>query len=88
MLVLTRKPNQSIMIADNVEITVLSVTGDKVRLGIDAPREVPIFRKEVYLTIHEKQTARNGAAAEADAAAAAEVTKDVDAALGRLAEPR
>lgn len=48
MLVLTRKTNESIMIGDEVEITILSVAGDKVRLGIDAPRDVDIFRKEVY----------------------------------------
>lgn len=48
MLVLTRKPGQSIMIGDGVEVQVLSVAGEKVRLGITAPREVPIFRNEVY----------------------------------------
>jgi carbon storage regulator len=51
MLVLTRKTNQSIMIGDDVEVSVLSVSRDKVRLGISAPREVPVFRKEVYLSI-------------------------------------
>lgn len=47
MLVLTRKREQSIIIGDNVEIMVLGVSGDKVRLGITAPREVEVFRKEV-----------------------------------------
>ena len=47
MLVLTRKREQSIVIGDNVEIMVLGVSGDKVRLGITAPREVEVFRKEV-----------------------------------------
>jgi carbon storage regulator len=51
MLVLTRKANESIMIGDNIEVSVLSVLGEKVRLGIQAPREVPVFRKEVYLEI-------------------------------------
>ena len=51
MLVLTRKTNQSIMIGDDVEVTVLAVSRDKIRLGITAPREVPVFRKEVYLSI-------------------------------------
>jgi carbon storage regulator len=51
MLVLTRKTNQSIMIGDDIEVSVLSVSRDKVRLGISAPREVPVFRKEVYLSI-------------------------------------
>ena len=48
MLVLTRKPGQSIMIGDRVEVQVLSVAGEKVRLGITAPRDVSIFRNEVY----------------------------------------
>jgi carbon storage regulator len=48
MLVLTRKPGQSIMIGDGVEVQVLSVAGEKVRLGISAPRDISIFRNEVY----------------------------------------
>ncbi len=51
MLVLTRKANQSIMIGDSIEISVLSVFGEKVRLGIEAPKEVPIFRTEVFREI-------------------------------------
>ena len=54
MLVLTRKTNQSIMIGDDVEITVLAVSRDKIRLGITAPRDIPVFRKEVYLSIKEE----------------------------------
>jgi len=53
MLVLTRKTNQSIMIGDDIEVSILSVAGDKVRIGIDAPRDVPVFRKEVYIAIDE-----------------------------------
>ena len=48
MLVLTRKPGQSIMIGDGVEVQVLSIAGEKVRLGITAPRDISIFRNEVY----------------------------------------
>jgi len=55
MLVLTRKSNQSIMIGDDVEVTVLAVTGEKVRIGIQAPQEVPVFRKEIYLEIHRER---------------------------------
>ena len=55
MLVLTRKSNQSIMIGDEIEVSVLSVNGEKVRIGIEAPREVPIFRKEVYLNIQAEK---------------------------------
>lgn len=51
MLVLTRKTNQSIMIGDDVEVTVLAVSRDKIRLGITAPRDIPVFRKEVYISI-------------------------------------
>jgi carbon storage regulator len=51
MLVLTRKSNQSIMIGDDIEVSVLAVMGDKVRVGIDAPRAVKVYRKEVYVEI-------------------------------------
>ncbi len=51
MLVLTRKSNQSIMIGDEIEISVLAIMGEKVRIGIEAPRSIPVFRKEVYLEI-------------------------------------
>lgn len=65
MLVLTRKANQSIMIGDEIEITVLSVLGEKVRLGIKASRDVPVFRKEVFLEI-QAENLRTGAAAEVE----------------------
>jgi len=55
LLVLTRKSNQSIMIGDDIEISVLSVIGEKVRIGIQAPQEVPVFRKEIYLEIHRDE---------------------------------
>jgi carbon storage regulator len=55
MLVLTRKPNQSIMIGDEIEVSVLAIMGEKVRIGIQAPREVPVFRKEVYLEIQQER---------------------------------
>jgi carbon storage regulator len=55
MLVLTRKSNQSIMIGDDIEVSVLSIMGEKVRIGIQAPRNVPVFRKEVYLEIQQEQ---------------------------------
>jgi carbon storage regulator len=54
MLVLTRKSNQSIMIGDEVEVSVLSVMGEKVRIGIQAPQHIPVFRKEIYLEIHRE----------------------------------
>jgi carbon storage regulator len=58
MLVLTRKPGQSIMIGDGVEVQVLSVAGEKVRLGITAPRDVSIFRHEVYDRIESEANER------------------------------
>jgi carbon storage regulator len=57
MLVLTRKGNQSIMIGDDIEVSVLAIMGEKVRIGIEAPRAVPVFRKEVYLEIQEGREA-------------------------------
>ena len=54
MLVLTRKSNQSIMIGDDIEISVLAIMGEKVRIGIEAPRAVPVFRREVYVEIQEE----------------------------------
>ncbi|MFC3747565.1 carbon storage regulator CsrA [Paenibacillus sp. GCM10012306] len=53
MLVLSRKKGESIVIQDQIELTVLSVEGDTVKIGISAPKHVDIFRKEVYLSIQE-----------------------------------
>jgi carbon storage regulator len=69
MLVLTRKSNQSIMIGDDIEVSVLAIMGEKVRIGIQAPRDVPVFRKEVYLEIQQEALAAGeGAREEVDAA--------------------
>ena len=57
MLVLTRKANQSIMIGDGIQVSVLAVMGEKVRIGIEAPRSVPVFRKEVWIEIQRDQEA-------------------------------
>lgn len=53
MLVLTRRANQSIIIGDDVVVTVLDVRGDQVRIGITAPRDVTVHREEVYRALHE-----------------------------------
>jgi carbon storage regulator len=53
MLVLTRKTNESIVIGDDIEVSVLAVSRDKIRLGISAPKEIPVYRKEVWLSIQE-----------------------------------
>ena len=73
MLVLTRKSNQSIMIGDEIEVSVLAIMGEKVRIGIQAPRNVPVFRKEVYLEIQQERAGESGPA-----------RKEIDAALQRL----
>jgi carbon storage regulator len=66
MLVLTRRSRQSIIIGDEIELTILSVSGEKVRLGIDAPDDVPVFRKEVYLRIQGENASTNGHRSGAD----------------------
>ena len=69
MLVLTRKSNQSIMIGDDIEVSVLAIMGEKVRIGIQAPRDIPVFRKEVYIEIQEEGAdGSKGARDEVDAA--------------------
>ena len=78
MLVLTRKSNQSIMIGDDIEVSVLSIMGEKVRIGIQAPRDVPVFRREVYLEIQQER--RNLSEGDGDARG------DVDRALQRLSD--
>ena len=64
MLVLSRKRNEQIVIAENIVITVVDIRGDKVRLGIEAPKSVPVHRKEVYEAIQrEKEREPNQASA-------------------------
>ena len=82
MLVLTRKPGQSIMIGEGIEVQVLSVSGEKVRLGITAPRDVTIFRDEVLERIQEQE----GAARERDAQGNG--SDPVDKSLERLSSSR
>lgn len=59
MLVLTRKANESIQIGENIEITILEIKGDQIKLGINAPKDIEVHRKEIYLSI---QTENNQAA--------------------------
>jgi carbon storage regulator len=75
MLVLTRKSNQSIMIGDDIEVSVLAIMGEKVRIGIQAPRDIPVFRKEVYLEIQQERVGSSKDARD-----------EVDAALRGLGE--
>lgn len=53
MLALSRKKNEALIIDNNIEVTILEIKGDQVKIGISAPKEVPIYRKEVYLQIQE-----------------------------------
>ena len=55
MLVLSRQKDESIMIGDDVEVTIVDVRGDKVRLGITAPKSIPVHRKEVYEAIQREK---------------------------------
>ncbi|MCH5260098.1 MAG: carbon storage regulator CsrA [Lachnospiraceae bacterium] len=57
MLALSRKKNEALVVNNNVEITVLEIKGEQVKLGISAPREVPVYRKEVYVQIQESNKA-------------------------------
>jgi carbon storage regulator len=75
VLVLTRKASQAIMIGDDVEVSVLAVSGDKVRIGIEAPRAVPVYRKEVWLEIQQEGARRTRSSAD---------TASVDQELDRL----
>lgn len=53
MLALSRKKNEALIVNNNIEITILEIKGEQVKLGISAPREVPVYRKEVYVQIQE-----------------------------------
>jgi carbon storage regulator len=68
MLVLSRKKNESIVINDDITIVVVEIRGDKVRLGVEAPKEVPVHRREVFDAIHrDEPVARDPAVGHADA---------------------
>jgi carbon storage regulator len=85
MLVLTRKSNQSIMIGDNIEVSVLAIMGEKVRIGIQADRTVPVFRKEVYLEIQAEQ--QDEPSPSEDDGSGQNGRTEVDAALRSLGDP-
>ena len=57
MLALSRKKNEALVINNNIEITILDIKGDQVKIGISAPKQIPIYRKEVYLQIQESNKA-------------------------------
>ena len=57
MLALSRKKGEALVIANNIEVTILEIKGDQVKIGISAPREVPVYRKEIYLQIQDSNKA-------------------------------
>ena len=57
MLALTRKKGEALVINNNVEITILEIRGDQIKIGVNAPKEVPVYRKEVYLQIQKENKA-------------------------------
>ncbi len=57
MLVLTRRVGEKLVIGDNVTVTILGVTGNQIRIGIDAPPEIPVWREEIYLKILKERAA-------------------------------
>ncbi|MBI5865552.1 MAG: carbon storage regulator CsrA [Planctomycetes bacterium] len=77
MLVLSRQRDESIMIGDNVQITIVDIRGDKVRLGIVAPSEIAVHRKEIYDAIQRENRKAAGVTTQDIAGASAVVSKDV-----------
>lgn len=61
MLALTRKKGEALVLNNNIEVTILEIRGDQVKIGVSAPKEVPIYRKEVYLQIQKENEAASNA---------------------------
>ena len=78
MLVLSRQKDESIIIGDDIEITIVDVRGDKVRLGINAPRSVSVHRKEIYEAIQREKTIKAEEAAQAEGENQAKGQQPVD----------
>jgi len=57
MLILTRRVNEKLMVGDDVTVTVLSISGNQVRIGVNAPRHVPVHREEIYEKVKRQQSA-------------------------------
>jgi carbon storage regulator len=66
MLILTRRPQETLVVGDNIKVQVLGVKGGQVRLGVEAPREVPVYREEIWVRI-KRDKSRSGAREPADA---------------------
>lgn len=66
MLILTRRANETLNIGDDIQVTVLGVKGNQVRIGIDAPRDVPVHREEIYQRIKKEEALKAGEVLEVD----------------------
>jgi carbon storage regulator len=75
MLILTRRPQETLVVGDNIKVQVLGVKGGQVRLGVEAPREVPVYREEIWVRMKRDRAGR---------AAAAQPEEAVDAPLGPI----
>ena len=60
MLILTRRMNETLMVGDDVSVTVLAINGNQVRIGVKAPRHIPVHRKEIYDKIKEQESSDSG----------------------------
>ena len=60
MLILTRRVGESVMIGDEITVTVVDLKGNQIRLGIQAPKEIPVHREEVYVRLHEEKARQRG----------------------------
>ncbi len=67
MLALARKINQSIIIGNDIEVTILEIKGDQIKIGINAPKSVPIYRKEIYMQIQDENKKAAGEAVDVNA---------------------
>jgi carbon storage regulator len=83
MLVLSRQRDESIMIGDNIVVTIVDIRGDKVRLGINAPSEIPVHRQEVYEAIQRE----NMRASRLEPGDTADISRLANRGVGRPSEP-
>ncbi len=67
MLILTRRPQETLVVGDNIKVQVLGVKGGQVRLGVEAPREVPVYREEIWVRMKRDRAGKAGAVESAEA---------------------